>query len=58
MEAKGTERLELEGEERHKVGPATETKPIAEEKGSRLRRAAACATVMCKALEAHHAISI
>ena len=57
-QARGTEHLELEEEERHKVVPATETQPIPATNGARFQSAVPSIVNMRKDLTAHHAISL
>ena len=57
-QAKGTEHLVLEEEERHKVVPATETQPIPATNGARFQSAMPSIAGMWKDLAAHQAISL
>ena len=57
-QAKGTEHLELEEEEHHKVVPAIETQPIPATNGARFQSAVPSIISMWKDLTAHNAISL
>ena len=57
-QANGTERFEEEEEERHKVVPATETKPAPAANGARLRTTLMSTVGTRNDLTADHAISI